>query len=129
MNLSWGTTDCGPTALVRNPQSVPGNSQSSTVNGYASVHAATKMMSNAISSLSQAAISATGRPLKSLAVDCDAAITIGTKNGSDSIGNNSSASRVLTAIALNNVPMATRPTAARNAIAMSGAATSPSGRL
>ena len=86
-------------------------------------------MSNATSSFSQALTSATGRPLNSFAVDCDAAITIGTKKGSESIGSSTSASLVLTAMALNNVPMATSPIAASTAIAINGAATLPSGRL
>ena len=56
-------------------------------------------------------------------------MTIGMKNGSDSIGSSNSARRVFTAIALNSVPTATMPTAASSAMPASGSHTAPSGTL
>ena len=73
-------------------------------------------MSNANNNLSHARASIAGRPLNSFAVACAAGITIGTKNGSDNIGNSSSDNRVFAAIALKSVPTATSPMAARSAI-------------
>src|SRR6187551_1698414 len=106
-----------------------GGIQSSSVNGNASAHATTNTMSNAIRILNQLIASDTGRPASKRAVDCAAGRTTGTKNGNASTGNNNSDSRVFAVIALNSVPMLTRPMAASTAIAMSGPRTRVSGRL
>src|SRR6185369_15787684 len=84
-------------------------SHSSSVKGNASVHATTNTMSNAMRIFKCSHTSAMGRPARMRVVAPAAFISTGTKNGRLSMGNNSSAMRVFTAIAENNVPTATIP--------------------
>src|SRR5215471_19041985 len=117
----FGGTTCGGAPSRRR--------HSSSVKGNATVHAATKTMSKAMRIFNQWLTSETGRPAKIHADACAAFMSTGTKNGKLSIGSKSSASRVLTAIALNNVPIATMPIIARSTIPVTTSSGSPTGKL